>query len=173
MRRSGDGLVISRALRIRSPPERVLAAFFDPGDLTAWWDVSQAIVVPRTLGPFAVQWPITTFKDAELGRLGGTLHGIVMEFREGAGFLLADVYYTPPDTEPVGPMALEIAVRPVDDGLGTEVAVRQSGDGDGPRWRRYFALMGEGWQRALEALRAHLERSAVRPHRGHTWEPPA
>jgi hypothetical protein len=172
MPRRDDGLVITRALRIRSAPERVLAAFFDPRDLAVWWDVSQAIAVPRTLGPFAVQWPITTFRDAELGRLGGTLHGIVMDFRDGAGFFLADVYYTPPDTEPVGPMALEVAVRAVEDGV-TEVAVRQSGEGDGPRWRRYFALMSDGWQRALEALREHLEWSGVRPHRGHTWEPPA
>jgi hypothetical protein len=165
-----DGLVIRRAIRIRSAPERILAAFFEPRDLAAWWDVSNAVTVPRPLAPYAVQWPATTFRDEVLGRLGGTLHGSMMDFRQGEGFFLAEVFYTPPDTAPVGPMALEVQVRAIDDGRSTELIVRQSGEDEGPRWRHYFAIMGGGWDRALEALREHLEWSGVKPHRGSTWE---
>jgi uncharacterized protein YndB with AHSA1/START domain len=163
-----QGLVLQRAMRIRSTPARVLAAFFDPHDLTVWWEVSHAVTVARPLGPYAVQWPPTTFTDEVLGRLGGTLHGTVMDVREASGFFLADVYYTPPEGAPIGPLALEVQTRPMEDGRSTELVIRQSGADEGPRWQRYFAIMGEGWDRALDALKEHLEWSGVRPPRGVT-----
>ena len=165
-----DGLVIRRVIRIRSAPGRVLSAFFEPRDLADWWDVLHAVTVPRPLGPYAVQWAPTSFRDEVLGRLGGTLHGSVMDFRYGEGCFLADVFYTPPDSAPIGPMAIEIEVRPLDDGRSTELAVRQSGEAEGPRARAYFAIMGEGWDRALDALREHLEWSGVKPRHGSSWE---
>ena len=167
------GLVIHRVLRIRSTPGRVLGAFFEPRDLAAWWDVSQAVVAARPLAPYAIQWPATSFTDDELGRLGGTLHGTLIDYRAESSFFVADAYYTPPDTAPIGPMALDVQVRPVDDGRSTELVIRQSADDEDPRWRRYFAVMEGGWDRALEALREHLEWSGVRPHRHHTWDPGA
>jgi uncharacterized protein YndB with AHSA1/START domain len=160
------GLLIQRAVRIRATPARVLAAFFDPKDLASWWEVTHAVTVPRPLGPYAVQWPPTSFTDEVLGRLGGTLHGTVMDFREGTSFLLADVYYTPPDGAPIGPMAVEVQVRPLDEGRSTELAIRMSAEDEGPRWQRYFAVMGDGWDRAVEGLREHLEWADLRPPRG-------
>jgi len=167
------GLVIQRVVRIRSAPARVLTAFFEPRDLAAWWEASHAVVVPRPLAPYAVQWPTTAFRDEVLGRLGGTLHGLVMDYRHGAGCFLAEVYYTPPETAPIGPMAIAIDVRPIDDGRSTELTIRQSAEADDeePRWRHYFALMADGWDRSLDALREHLEWSGTRPRQGHTWEP--
>ena len=66
-------------------------------------------------------------------------------------------------------MALEVETRPIEDGRSTELLVRQSADDAGPRWQRYFAVMGDGWERALDSLRQHLEWSSVRPHRGGAW----
>jgi uncharacterized protein YndB with AHSA1/START domain len=163
-----DGLLIQRAMRIRATPARVLAAFFDPKDLAAWWDVSNAVTVARPLGPYAVQWPPTSFADEVLGKLGGTLHGTVMDFREGTSFFLAEVYYTPPEGAPIGPMAIEVQVRPLEEGRSTELAIRMSAEDEGARWQRYFAVMGDGWDRALEGLREHLEWSGLRPPRGIT-----
>jgi hypothetical protein len=168
-----EGLVVRRAIRIRATPARVLQAFFDPRDLAAWWDVSHAVTVPRPLGPYAVQWAPTTFTDDVLGRLGGTLHGTLMDVREASSFFLADVYYVPPDGAPIGPMALEVQVSGIEDDRSTELRIRQSGDDEGARWQRYFNVMAGGWERALEALREHLEWSGMRrPHRTHTWEGP-
>jgi uncharacterized protein YndB with AHSA1/START domain len=159
MAREDDrGLVLKRAYRIHAPPARVLAAFFDPDDLAAWWEVSRSVTLPRSLGPFAVQWPPTEFMDEVLGRLGGTLHGTVIEYDAGVSCLIADLYWQPPSGDPLGPMALAIETRSVGDGWTTEVAVRQSADDDGPRWQRYFHVMAGGWDRALSALKAHLER---------------
>lgn len=167
---SEDGFLIERTIRIRSLPRRVVAAFFDPRDLAAWWDVSNAVTVGRPLAPYAVQWPPTAFADEILGQLGGTLHGMVMDIREGASFFLADVYYTPPEGAPIGPMALEVLARPIEDGRSTELTVRQSAESDGERGQRYFTLMAESWDRALDALREHLEWSGERPPRGRTWQ---
>ena len=164
------GLVLERAIRIRSTPERVLTAFFQPRDLAAWWNVSNAVTVPRPLSPYVVQWPPTHFTDEVLGRLGGTLHGTMMDYRAGSSFFLADLYYTPPEGAPIGPMALEIRTRPIEDGRTTELVIRQSANDEGMRWQRYFAVMGGGWERALDALREHLEWSGVRPHRDRAWD---
>jgi Polyketide cyclase / dehydrase and lipid transport len=166
------GLLVQRAIRIRATPDRVLAAFFDRNDLSAWWEVSQCVTVARPLAPYALQWDPTSFADEVLGKLGGTLHGTMMDVRDGEGFFLADVYYTPPEGAPVGPMALDVQVRPSEDGRSTELAVRMSADDEGPRWQRYFAVMAEVWDRALDNLREHLEWSGLRPPRGVTGREP-
>jgi hypothetical protein len=173
MGRHDKGLVINRTVRIRSSPPRVLQAFFDPRDLAAWWDVSHAVVVPRPLAPYAVQWPPTSFRDDVLGRLGGTLHATVVDYQDGASFFLADAYYTPPDTAPIGPMALAVQLQALEHGRSTELTLRQSAEEEERRWRHYFKAMDEVWDRALDALREHLEWSGVRPHRSHAWEPRA
>ncbi|HQZ38476.1 MAG TPA: SRPBCC domain-containing protein [Vicinamibacterales bacterium] len=152
------GLVVQRAIRVRATPARVMAAFFDPDDLTAWWEVSRSVTLARPLGPFAVQWSPADFIDEVLGRLGGTLHGTVMDYEPEVSCLLADLYWQPPSGDPVGPMALSIEARPTGDGWTTEVAIRQSADENGPRWERYFHVMAGVWDRALLALKTHLER---------------
>ena len=123
------GLLLQRAMRIRSTPGRVLAAFFDPNDLAIWWETSHAVTVARPLAPYAVQWPPTSFTDEVLGKLGGTLHGTVMDVREGASFFLAEVYYTPPEGAPIGPMAIEVQVR-------HRSCAAQFDDAIGPRLRQ-------------------------------------
>ena len=61
-----------------------------------------------------------------LGRLGGVFRGTVMQFEPGAGFFVADAFWLPPDGDPIGPMALEVSVRP--EGAGaTRVRVTQNG----------------------------------------------
>src|SRR6185503_404461 len=36
---------------------------------------------------------------------------------------------------------------------GTQLHLRQSGYEEGVRWRRYYELIGPGWNRALESLK--------------------
>ena len=45
--------------------------------LKAWWQVQHAVVSPRVLGPYAIEWPATDFSDELLGRLGGVFRGTV------------------------------------------------------------------------------------------------
>src|SRR6478609_7079342 len=101
---------LNQSIDIDAPPERILRAFFEPDALGAWWQVAHAVVVPRIMGPYAVQWRTTEFRDDLLGRLGGVFRGIVMQYQPGHGFFVADAYWIPPDGDPIGPMAFEVAV---------------------------------------------------------------
>jgi uncharacterized protein YndB with AHSA1/START domain len=159
------GLNFERTIAVQAPPERVLAAFFDPHDLAAWWQVVRSVTVPRPLGTYALEWHSTDVRDPLLGRLGGAFHGTVIEYRPGVEFFVADAYWSPPDGDPVGPMAMEVRCTPHDAPGSTRLVVRQSADDDGPRWRRYFEIVAAGWQQALAELKHYLESEIVRPNR--------
>ena len=68
---------------IAAPAGRIMKAFFDADALSAWWQVRHSVTTPRTLGPYAIEWAPTDFRDEVLGRLGGVFRGTVMEFRAG------------------------------------------------------------------------------------------
>jgi uncharacterized protein YndB with AHSA1/START domain len=153
-------LDVTRTQLLQAPPARVMAAFFNDADLKGWWQASRAIAVPRPLGMYAIEWDSTDFKDEVLGRLGGTFHGTIIDYRPNAAFFLADAFWQPPDGDPIGPMALEVQARPHGNGRATMLTVKQSGEGDGPRWRRYFEIMGRGWEGALLELKDFLDREA-------------
>jgi len=144
------------SLAIKAPPAAVLDAFFDADALAVWWEVSRSVCVPRPLGSYAVEWEPTEWRDDVLGRLGGAFHGTVIEFTPGRDFLIADLYWHPPDGDPIGPMALEARCRL--EGEVTVLLLRQSGyDTSSQRWRRYYEIMSHGWLLALGALKKHLE----------------
>lgn len=155
-------LDVTRTQLIQAPPARVMQAFFTDTDLKGWWGATRAFTLPRTLGTYAVEWDSTDFKDDILGRLGGTFHGTVIDYRPNAAFFLAEAYWQPPDGDPIGPMALEVQCRPHGNGRQTMVTVRQSAEGDGPRWERYFSIMGRGWEGALLEMKDYIDREIER-----------
>jgi uncharacterized protein YndB with AHSA1/START domain len=148
---------LDMSLVIAAPTARVLKAFFDPDALSAWWGVARSVTTARTLGPYAIEWPATEFRDEVLGRLGGVFRGTVMEFVAGSGFLVADAFWLPPDGDPIGPMALEVSVKPEGNDT-TRLRVTQNGFDDSDRWRRYYEVVGFGWERALSSLKNLLEK---------------
>jgi uncharacterized protein YndB with AHSA1/START domain len=155
------GLEITEQITIDVPPDRVLTAFVDARDLGAWWQIERSVTVARPLGTYAVEWRSTAYRDEILGPLGGAFHGTVMEFQAGRELFVADAFWNPPEGDPVGPMALEVRCVPQPPG-STRVTVRLSGEDDGPRWQRYFAVMRAGWPRALAELKRYLEAEAFR-----------
>ncbi|MEW6323731.1 MAG: SRPBCC domain-containing protein [Acidobacteriota bacterium] len=150
-------LTVEHRLVIKAQPSRVMRAFVDADDLSRWWQVVRSVTVPKPLGPYAVEWATTDFRDEILGPLGGALHGTIMEYRPGRELFLADAYWQAPEGAPVGPMAIEISVRPTDTIFVSEVRLRQSGEDLGPRWQRYFQIMQAGWGRALLELKLYLD----------------
>ena len=80
---------------IAAPAGRVLRAFFDADALAAWWLATRSVTTPRVLGPYAVEWTATDFRDDVLGRLGGVFRGTIVQFQEGQGFLVADAFSNP------------------------------------------------------------------------------
>jgi len=147
---------VDLSVRIAAPPAVVLRAFFDPDALSAWWLVARAVTTPRALGPYAIEWPATEFRDEVLGRLGGVFRGTVMQFDPGRGFFVADAFWLPPDGEPIGPMALTVTVD-ADPGGVSHVHVVQRGFEESERWRRYYDVITQGWERALASLKSLLE----------------
>lgn len=141
---------------INAPPVAVLDAFFNPKALSAWWQVSQSVCTPSPFGSYALQWEPTGWRDHLLGPLGGSLHGTVVEFRAGREFFIADLYWHPPEGDPVGPMALEVTCKI--QGKNTLLHLRQSGhDESSARWSRYYDIATIGWLVALSALKKYLE----------------
>jgi uncharacterized protein YndB with AHSA1/START domain len=152
-------LTFEHSVVITAAPDAVLAAFFDPAALTAWWDAVRSVTTPRPLGVYAIEWAATPFSDVLLGTLGGVFYGTVMEFRPRREFFLADAYWLPPRSDPFGPMALEVTCRV--EGPATRLKVRQSGSDDGVRWQRYYGLISAGWMTSLDALKQYLERGGT------------
>jgi uncharacterized protein YndB with AHSA1/START domain len=142
---------------IAAPAGRVMRAFFDAGALNAWWQVAHAVTTPRLLGPYAIEWEATDFRDDVLGRLGGVFRGTIVQFEAGERFFVADAFWLPPDGEPIGPMALEVTLQS-EPGGATRVRVTQTGFEESARWRRYYEVIGVGWTRALAALKSLLEK---------------
>ena len=62
-------------------------------------------------------------------------------------------------------MALEVQCRPHGNGRQTMVTVKQSGEGDGPRWERYFTIMSRGWESALQEMKSYIDREIERTKR--------
>ena len=145
-----------QTLLINAAPTRVMAAFFDPQALAVWWKVARSVTTPRAMGIFAVEWPPTVEADDLLGRLGGVFCGRVMDYRAGRELFVADAWWLPPDGDPIGPMALDVSLTP-EAGGATRVHVVQSGFEETPRWRRYYEVIGVGWERALASLKSLLE----------------
>ncbi|HET9763504.1 MAG TPA: SRPBCC domain-containing protein [Casimicrobiaceae bacterium] len=144
-------------VRIAAPAARVVRAFFEPEALSAWWQAVNAVTTPRILGPYAIEWPPTDFRDEVLGRLGGVFRGTVIQFDPARGFFVGDAYWLPPDGDPIGPMALTVTVD-AQAGGGSHVRVVQRGFEESDRWRRYYDVVTQGWERALASLKSLLER---------------
>ena len=141
---------------ISAPPAAVLDAFFDAEALGVWWQAARSVCTPRPLGSYAIEWEPTESRDDVLGRLGGALHGTVIEFRPGREFFVADLYWLPPEGDPIGPMALEATCVPQGD--QALLHLRQSGyDDSSPRWSRYYDIASANWVDALDALKKYLE----------------
>jgi uncharacterized protein YndB with AHSA1/START domain len=143
------------SILITAAPTRVLAAFFDPVALAAWWQAARSVTTARPLGVYAVEWDPTSDADEVLGRLGGVFYGIVMEYKPGRELFVADAWWIPPDGDPVGPMSLQVNCTM--DGPACRLRVRQSGFEDGARWRRYYNVIEHGWRTSMVALKEYVE----------------
>jgi len=153
-------LRLERTIEINASADRTLNAFFDVDSLRAWWGVVNAVTTPRTLGPYVLEWPVSELRDEVLGPLGGVFRGTVMQFDSGVGFFVADLFWLPPEEDPIGPMALDVAVS--EDAAGvTRLQLTQSGFEESVRWRRYYEVIGLGWDKALARLKHLLENAPL------------
>lgn len=142
-------------ITVAAPPAVVFGCFFKPDALRAWWQVVRSVTTPVPFGVYAVEWATTPYRDELLGALGGVLHGTVVDVRPGQRFFVADVYWVPPEGDPIGPMAIHVTCDP--DPAGCRLQVRQEGYEPSPRWRRYYAVISRAWEISLSALKRYVE----------------
>ena len=62
-------------------------------------------------------------------------------------------------------MALDVQCRPHGNGRQTMLTVKQSAEGEGPRWERYVSIMSRGWEAALEEMKNFIDREIERTKR--------
>ena len=157
---------IDVAIVIAAAPSRVLKAFFEAEALHAWLHVTRSLTTPRLLGPYAIEWETTDYRDEVLGPLGGVFRGTIMQFEARRSFFVADAYWLPPNGHAIGPMALEVTCTPpgtgdgrwqMDPAVATQLRVTQSGFEESVRWRRYYEIMSYVWERGLASLKSLLE----------------
>jgi uncharacterized protein YndB with AHSA1/START domain len=148
---------IDHTLEMHAEPARIVEAFFAPEALLRWWRVRRSVTTPRILGVYAVEWAPTPFTDETFGPLGGVLYGTVMDYRQDREFLIAEVHWLPPESDPVGPMAMQVSCVPAPSGNATRVRLLQTGGDDSARWRKYYDIMGVGWTGSLASLKAYVE----------------
>lgn len=160
-----DALNSKHLIAIAAPPSRIVSAFFDPAGIAVWWQAARSVTTPRPLGPYVIEWEPTEFRDDVLGPLGGVFSGTVMDYQPGREFFVANAFWLPPEGEPIGPMALDVSCVFQPQGRessgparGSLLRVTQSGFEEGERWRRYYEVIASGWTRALESLKAYLEK---------------
>ena len=140
---------------VAAPAERVMAAFFDADALAAWWKTVRSVTTPRSLGVYAVEWAPTADADDIFGRLGGVFHGTVIEYVPASELLVADAWWLPPDSDPIGPMSLHVTCHL--EGDACHLRVRQGGFEASERWRRYHQVIAHGWATSLAALKEYVE----------------
>jgi uncharacterized protein YndB with AHSA1/START domain len=143
------------SILISAAPTRVLNAFVDPAALSRWWQTTRSVTAARPLGVYAVEWDATADVDDVLGRLGGVFYGTVMEYKPGVELFVADSWWLPPDTDPIGPMSLQVNCSL--EGPACRLRVRQSGFEDTARWKRYYSVIERGWHVSLAALKEYVE----------------
>ena len=156
-----QSLKLDVTLEMPAPADKVFQAFFDSVALGEWQATSRAIAVPRLLGPYVLEWPVSAERDEVLGRMGGFFRATVMHIEPNHHVFLADAFWLPPDGGPLGPLAVQITFTPkaTPDGLpSTLVRVVMTGFDDGVRWRRYLGLATSQWQKALGDLKTLLEK---------------
>ena len=72
-----QSLKLDVTLEMLAPVEKAFQAFFDSVALGEWLATTRAIAVPRLLGPYVLEWPISTERDEVLGRTGGVFRATV------------------------------------------------------------------------------------------------
>ena len=152
---SDPGGRFEQTLFISAAPATVYNCFFSPDALRAWWQAARSVTTPVPFGVYAIEWATTPYRDDVLGPLGGVFHGTVVDVRPGQQFLVAECWWVPPEGDPLGPMALQVACQP--EAAGCKLHVRQDGYEPSPRWRRYYAIASRGWQLSLTALKRYAE----------------
>ena len=132
-----------------TPPERLIQAFLQHGDLAAWWHVTRSLVEPVTGGVWSVAWDHYGKQHTD-----HLWVGVVSEL-EARRLVIAPLVQNEPDRPIFGPLALEIFAEGVSS--GSSLTVRHHGYQRGEHWDWLHDAVVAGWGGALADMKLWAE----------------
>ncbi len=126
---------------ISASPEKVLHAFLDDEDLQAWWNVSRSLVEKEAGGIWSLTWDDWGPEETQHAWIG------VIEEITPHALVVGHMVMIEPDMPLLGPMQLEITVRPAES--GSSVTVSHRGYRYGDHWDSIYDAVVQGWDHVL------------------------
>ena len=129
---------------VSASPERVLQAFLNDDDLEAWWKVSRSLVEKKVGGVWSVTWDGWGPEKTQHTWVG------IIETITPQSLVVGHLVMIEPDMPLLGPMQLEIAVKPA--AGGSAVTVSHRGYRYGDHWDSIYDSVVQGWDHVLDDM---------------------
>jgi uncharacterized protein YndB with AHSA1/START domain len=144
----GETRSVNTEVFISASPEDVLHAFVDDDDLRAWWKVSRTLVEPEAGGVWSISWDDWGEEKTQHSWSG------VIEVLSPNRLVIDRLVMNEPNMPLLGPMRLEIRVKPV--AGGTLLSLSHSGYRYGDHWDKMYELVVQGWDHVLGDMEAWI-----------------
>ncbi|MCZ6826015.1 MAG: SRPBCC domain-containing protein [Gammaproteobacteria bacterium] len=131
---------------ISARPDEVLGAFLDDDALKAWWKVSRSLVEQKQGGVWSITWDDWGPEKTQHAWIG------VIEEITPDRLVVGHLVMIEPGMPLLGPMQLEITVKPADG--GSALAVSHRGYGYGDHWDSIYDAVVQGWEHVLGDMEA-------------------
>ena len=122
-------------------PEKVLQAFLNSDDLESWWKVSRSLVEQKVGGVWSVTWDDWGPEKTQHAWIG------VIETITPQRLVIGHLVMIEPDMPLMGPMQIEILVRPGTS--GSTVTISHRGYRYGDHWDSMYDAVVRGWDHVL------------------------
>lgn len=137
---------VEAKMNISTSPEQVLKAFLDEGDLKVWWKVSRTLVEQKEGGVWAISWD-NWGEERTQHAWTGTIQELTAD-----RLVIGNLVMMEPDMPLLGPLRLEIIVKPA--AGGTSVTVSHRGYQYGDHWDKIYDMVVDGWDHVLGDMEA-------------------
>lgn len=134
---------------ISASPEKVMRAFLDGDDLKAWWKVSRTLVEAKQGGIWSITWD-----DWGPDKTQHAWIGVIDEVAADS-LVIGHLVMIEPDMPLLGPMRIEIGVRPAEG--GTLLTLSHGGYGYGDHWDTMYDMVVQGWSHVLADMEAWFQ----------------
>ena len=132
---------VDTTANISASPAKVLQAFLNDDDLEAWWKVSRSLVEEKVGGVWSITWDDWGPEKTHHAWVG------VIDTITPQRLVVGHLVMIEPDMPLLGPMQLEITVKPAEG--GSAVTVSHRGYRYGDHWESIYDSVVQGWDQVL------------------------
>jgi uncharacterized protein YndB with AHSA1/START domain len=126
---------------ISATPEKVIQAFLGDEELKGWWKVSRSLVEAKHGGIWSITWDDWGPEKTQHAWIG------VIEEITPDRLVVGRLVMIEPDMPLLGPMQLEITVKPSEG--GTSLRISHRGYRYGDHWDTIYDMVVQGWGHVL------------------------